>query len=202
MRISADQETFFGRVFGRATVAIAASATAGGAPVTGVRDLVPIAVPFESIDAHMGSDNPATFTFGGESSTPQQGMFWLVNLANDSGVGADTYADWIRDGYPGEVDVGNIMAGTGMKAALKAALEDRINEHPSVIVPLFDFAEASGGNKTYHVVGFAEFVITSQDFTGSDKSITGYFTTGALVDGETGGTPPLDYGIEAIRLKG
>lgn len=206
VRVSADQATFFGRVFGRATVAISASATAGGAPVTGVRDLVPIAIPFSSIEAHTGSGNPETFVFGREDSEhdddAQGGMFWLVNLSNESGVGEDTYGDWIEHGYPGVVSVGDIMAGTGMKAGLKSDLKERMEEHPRVIVPLYDFAEASGGNKTYHVVGFAEFVITAVNFTGSDKSISGYFTTGTLVDGETGGSPPLDYGIEAVRLKG
>ncbi|MDP1808144.1 MAG: pilus assembly protein TadG-related protein [Actinomycetota bacterium] len=203
VRLSADQATFFGRVLGRATVAIAASATAGGAPVTGVRDLVPIAIPFSSIAAHTGSDHPAAFNFGQEGSDPSQGgIFWLVNLSNDSGVGESTYGEWIENGYPAVVSVGNIMAGTGIMAGLKAELQDRIDERPHVIVPLYDFAEASGGNKNYHVVGFAEFVITAVDFSGSDKTVSGYFTTGTLVDGETGGTPPLDYGIQAVRLKG
>jgi len=203
VRVNAGQATFFGKVFGRSSVTIGASATAGGAPVTGVKDLVPIAVPFSAIGGHVGSGHPATFNFGQDGSNPaSSGMFWLVNLSNQSGVGESTYAEWIEDGYPGVVSVGNIMAGTGMKAGLKSALKERMEEHPHVLVPLYDFAETSGGNKNYHVVGFAEFVITGYNFQGSNKNISGYFTTGTLVDGETGGPPPLDYGINAVRLKG
>lgn len=201
-RVNSDQATFFGKVFGRSSVTISAAATAGGAPVTGVRDIVPIAVPFSAIEGHVGSGSPATFNFGQDGSNPAQGgMFWLVNLSDHSGVGESTYREWIEEGYPGVVSVGNIMAGTGMMAGLKSALKERKEEHPNVLVPLYDFAETSGGNKNYHVVGFAEFVITGYNFQGSDKNVSGYFTTGTLVDGETGGPPPLDYGISAVRLK-
>ena len=203
VRINANQATFFGRVFGQATVAISAAATAGGAPVTGVGDLVPIAVPFSGIGSHVGSEHPATFNFGQDgSNSASEGMFWLVNFTNDQGVGESTYSEWIEHGYQDVVNVGDIMGGTGMKAGLKSALKERMEEHPNVIVPLYDFTETSGGNKNYHVVGFAEFVITGYNFTGSNKNVRGYFTTGTLVDGETGGPPPLDYGINTVRLKG
>ncbi len=202
VRIQAVQRTFFGAVFGRTSAVIHASALAGFAPVSSVRDTVPIIVPWQAIGDHVGSEHEATFGIGQDNSDAgQKGFFWLANFS-DEGVGTPVFADWIINGYPEPVEVGNVGAGEGMKAALDAALAQRMATDPSVIVPLYDFTEASGGNKNYHVVGFAEFVITGFNFQGGDKNIRGYFTTGTLVDGETTVQPPRDYGINAVRLKG
>lgn len=202
VQIQATQRTFFGGVFGRSSAVIHASAVAGFAPVSSVRDTVPIVVPWQAIQDHTGPENEATFDIGQDNSdSAQKGFFWLANFTG-SGVGTPVFADWIINGYPEPVEVGSVGAGEGMKAALDAAIDQRMATDPSVIVPLYDFTETSGGNKSYHVVGFAEFVITGFNFQGGDKNIRGYFTNGTLVDGETTVRPPRDYGINAIRLKG
>lgn len=204
VRVDVDQATFFGRIFGRSSVAIHASATAGASSVTTLSDVIPVAVPFSLIEGHVGESNPGTFDFGQEGSdSHERGLFWLVNLSNEGNVGESTYADWIEHGYPGDVGVGNILGGTGIRAGLKAALKNRMEARPHVIVPLYDFAETTGGNRDFHVVGYAEFVITGVDFQGNNKNISGYFTTGTLVDGGTTGPPPeVDYGVKVVRLKG
>lgn len=196
------QPTFFGVVFGRSSVPIAAAATAGYGAISSTRDTVPFIVPFQSITDHIGEGHETSYNIGQDNSnSAAENFWWLVNFTGDSGVGESTYADWIIDGYPDPVALGMTGAGTGVKAALKDALEQRMASDPSVLVPLYDFTEAGGGNKNFHVVGFAEFVITGFVFTGNNKNFRGYFTTGTVVDGETSGTPQVDYGVNAVRLK-
>lgn len=195
------QATFFAKLFGISTVQVAAASTAGGDLATTVNSgVVPIIVPYQSITDHVGSENATTFNLAGETNSPQQGFFWLVNFSSQ-GAGTPEYEEWIKNGYPYPVTVGNTANGEGMKAALKEALEVRMAENPKLILPLYDYTEATGGSKTYHIVGFAEFVITGFDLTGSPKTITGYFTTGDVVDGVSGGEQtPRDYGIVVVRL--
>lgn len=193
--------TFFASLFGVNAVQVGASATAGGSLVTTVNSgVVPIIVPFQQISGHVGSGNPFTFNLGSDNSQAGQGFFWLINFSN-SEAGTPDYADWIEQGYPNPVSIGDTASGNGMKAALKEALQQRMSSQPKLIVPLYDLAEAAGDSKTYHVVGFAEFVITGFNLNGNPKTISGYFTTGDLVNGLAGGGgTPKNYGIVVISL--
>ena len=136
-----------------------------------------------------------------EASTAgaQLGFFWLTDF-NQGSQGTQDFADWIINGYPGAVGVGDLANGTGTRAALKSAMATRIATDPSVILPLYDRTENGGSNGTYHVVGFAEFVITDFEFTGNPKSVTGYFTNGTVTPGAPGGPEAIDYGVRAIWL--
>lgn len=194
------QPTFFAVLFGRSSFQVAASATASTELATTVEDgIVPIIVPFQLIEGHVGSSNTATFNLASEGDDPRQGFFWLVNLGG-GGAGTPEYAEWIEHGYPNPVSVGDFASGDGIKAALKDALEERMETNPKMIVPLYDSTEASGGAKDYHVAGFAEFVITDFNLTGNPKTISGYFTTGDVVTGFSGGQQGEDHGIDDVRL--
>lgn len=130
----------------------------------------------------------------------QKGFFWLADLNAGSG-GTPDYADWIENGYPKKVGIGNLANGEGIKAALKTALANRISYDPKVVLPVYDYTERGGSPGAYHVVGFAEFVLGSFDFNGSPKTITGYFTDGTVAAGAGGGPPPAaDFGIRTIWL--
>ena len=187
-----NKTTFFGGILNRNTVLVAAASTAGGGLATTVNSgIVPINIPYQLIEGHVGSSNPITI----DVTTGN----WLVNFSGST-VGTPEYDDWFRNGYPNPVTVGDVAKGEGMKAALKAALEARMASNPNLIVPLSDQTE-SAGSDTWHVVGFAEFVITGFSLTGNPKTITGYFTTGNVVDGSSGGSgQPKDYGIVIIKL--
>lgn len=187
-----NKTTFFGGILNRNTVLVAAASTAGGGLATTVNSgIIPINVPYQLIEGHIGSSNPITM----DVTTGN----WLVNFS-EGAVGTPEYDDWFRNGYPDPVSVGDIAKGEGMKAALKDALEARMASNPNLIVPLSDQSEA-GSSDTFHVVGFAEFVITDFSLTGNPKTITGYFTTGDVVDGSSSGSgQPLDYGIVIIKL--
>jgi Flp pilus assembly protein TadG len=114
--------------------------------------------------------------------------------------------------------------GTGPGVPGKGGCEDVINElidnRTPVSIPIFDDAKENGGNATYHVTGFAAFVITGYHIPsfsksgdraswltdtspckGDDKCIYGYYTQ-ALVDwnGSFGSTPGL--GASVIKTIG
>jgi uncharacterized repeat protein (TIGR01451 family) len=130
----------------------------------------------------------------------QKGFFWLSDFDAQSG-GTPDYAYWIENGYPREVGVGSTANGEGVRSALKAAMDARLASDPSVVLPIYDYTEGGGSPGTYHVVGFAEFVLTSFDLSGSPKSVTGYFTDGTVAAGAGGGTlPDVDFGIKAVWL--
>jgi hypothetical protein len=73
---------------------------------------------------------------------------------------------------------------------------------PKVILPVYDATENMGSNGEYHVIGFAEFIITGVNFQGNPKTISGYFTTGrvAVSAGGGGGTSGADFGIRTVWL--
>ncbi|MDI6689327.1 MAG: hypothetical protein QME54_02770 [Actinomycetota bacterium] len=72
---------------------------------------------------------------------------------------------------------------------------------PSVVLPLYDYTKGGGSPGEYHIVGFAEFVVTDFDFKGNPKTITGYFTNGAVTTGAGGEEkPPYDFGICVVWL--
>lgn len=133
-----------------------------------------------------------------DTSGPQLGFFWLTDFDAGSG-GTPDFLDWIISGYPDPVALGDLANGTGVHASLKSAMETRIAADPSVVLPLYSYTEGSGHGGEYHVVGFAEFVITGFSFTGNPKQVTGYFTNGTVTPGAGGGNP-VDHGVMAIWL--
>jgi uncharacterized repeat protein (TIGR01451 family) len=131
---------------------------------------------------------------------PQKGFFWLC----DFNAGSSTTPEldsWIRNGYPEEVSIGFVANGEGVRASLKDALGARQAHDPKVVLPLYNYTEDQGNNGKYHVVGFAEFMITGFSLNGQPKNISGYFTNGTVTAGSADGTPPDDeFGVQVIWL--
>lgn len=135
-------------------------------------------------------------TTGGSA---QKGYFWLCNFDSGSG-GIPDYDKWIRNGFPEYVYAGSIANGVGVKASLKDALNWRKGFDASVIVPVYSYTEGGGSPGKYHVIGFAEFVITDFNFSGNPKTITGYFTSGTVVSGVPGPAPDGYFGVDVVWL--
>ncbi|MEW6189908.1 MAG: Tad domain-containing protein [Actinomycetota bacterium] len=134
------------------------------------------------------------------SGSAQKGYFWLCDF-DTGGGGTPDFDDWIRHGYPEEVSIGFVANGEGVRAALKDALSWRKEHDPSVVLPLYDYTKGGGSPGKYHIVGFAEFVITNFDLKGNPKTINGYFTNGTVTTGAGGEEkPPYDFGIFAVWL--
>jgi hypothetical protein len=114
--------------------------------------------------------------------------------------------------------------GTGVSAACKAALQAAWSNHPTELyMPVYDGdAWGTGSSGTYHLKGFAAFVLTGYDLPGlnatswlsgksgvgngyckgNDKCIYGYFTRALLPAGsDIGGTEGLP-GVSVIKLIG
>jgi hypothetical protein len=76
-------------------------------------------------------------------------------------------------------------------------LNDLISSGDPVIVLVFDDATGHGSNYSYHVAGYAEFVLTDYSLTGSSKAIYGRFnrwvtlSDGVDVDEASNGQPTL-----------
>ncbi len=176
--------------------------------VNGLADGGSVVYTFGATSSNGQSDNTAyadvegetkTLSAGTQGGAAQRGYFWLCDLDRGD-AGLPPYDAWIRGGYPEEVSVGSIANGTGMKTALKDAVEFRMGDDPKIILPLFDYTEGGGHGGEYHVVGFAEFVITGFNFSGTNKSMTGYFTSGTVATGSSDGSPPTDHGVKVIWL--
>jgi len=155
-----------------------------------------------------GMNNTAYLTTSASSKTQtastsgsaQKGYFWLCDFDAGSG-GTPDFDDWIRHGYPEEVSIGFVANGEGVRAALKDALGWRKEHDPSVVLPLYDYTKGGGSPGKYHIVGFAEFVVTDFDLKGNPKTINGYFTNGTVTTGAGGEEkPPYDFGIFAVWL--
>ncbi|MHB8841736.1 MAG: pilus assembly protein TadG-related protein [Candidatus Aquicultor sp.] len=148
--------------------------------------------------AYLTTDNGKTQS-ASTGGSAQRGYFWLCDF-NDGNSGVPQFDAWIRDGYPEYVYAGDVANGTGMKDSLKAALEWRKGTKPKIIVPVYSYTEGGGSPGKYHVVGFAEFVMTGMDFSGNPKTVSGYFTDGTVVKGVPGPSPEAYYGIDTIWL--
>jgi len=149
--------------------------------------------------AYVTTSSNGKTTSASSGGGAQKGYFWLCDFDAGSG-GVPDYDKWIRKGFPGYVYAGSIANGTGVKASLKDALSWRKGFDSSVIVPVYSYTEGGGSPGKYHVIGFAEFVITSFDFSGKPKTITGYFTDGTVVDGVPGPAPDGYFGIDTVWL--
>lgn len=134
------------------------------------------------------------------SQHPQKGFFWLCDF-NTGSSGTPELDDWIRYGYPEEVSIGFVTNGEGVRVSLKDALNARKTRDPKVVLPLYNYTQDQGNTGKYHIVGFAEFMITRFTLNGQPKSISGYFTDGTVTTGSVNGThPDDDFGIMVIWL--
>ncbi len=116
---------------------------------------------------------------------------------------------WLDDPAPADcqttVDAGGVYddkTGVGTPGACKSALLDAWTTKSIIYLPIYDGVSGVGGNGTYHLAGFAAFVITGYQLpgakkkswitgndycSGSDKCVYGFFTQGLLPGGAIGG---------------
>lgn len=198
------REVYFSGLVGKRTAQVTAKSTAMMGAASGVSKLVPFIVPLEKVPDYTGESKTGTFELGedrptDQSNKAQMGYFWLCNFDNGSG-GVPDYDRWIRNGFPEYVYVGDMANGVGVKASLKDALLWRKGNDPEIVLPVYSDTSRGGSVGKYHVVGFAEFVITGFDFTGQPKTISGYFTGGTTVSGVPGSKPNAYFGIDTIWL--
>jgi Flp pilus assembly protein TadG len=166
---------YFGAVLGLSQSPVSARGTAGLVPTGGVTGAMPI-----------GLDSRTTYTFGQQVMLMQgdvnsrwgPGNWGALALG---GGGASNFASNVSDGYPGEINLGDLLTTeTGkMTGQVRGSFSDRISsaavidpggtftnhalDNPRVVtVPIVNFAGVSG-NSQVPVTGFAEVWLQSID---------------------------------------
>jgi hypothetical protein len=118
------------------------------------------------------------------------------------GPGGDTLGDWIENGYGSALPSNNWYdVKTGVTVGpIKHALDDAANARRALFFPVFDIAD--GVNQSFHVIGWAAFLIDvgGVDWGSKDKKLTGHFVSVTRADlqydgGTAGGT---DFGVPLI----
>ncbi len=183
--------TFFAGIVGLPTMTAAAQATASLDYLSGADNMLPIAV----YDYDFPYDTPITlWDDGAEAPGSLQWLDW-----DGGGGGGTELADNIMGpGNSGDINIGDLIppkTGVVGSAQVRDALDWWITSGDSFTVPLYDMVVDVGGNSRWRISGFARFVMTSYDFGGAPKSVTGYFIR-YVTPGSGGGTG----GIRTIRL--
>jgi Flp pilus assembly protein TadG len=208
VRLKKSVSGFFTGAIGLSGVLSAsASSVAGLSPANAAGLVAPIAVSLANActPTVVPSCYGVTTTFSFDSSG-----YALLDLQQVStsgpivggNVSTSIYCDWIKDGYPATLP-SNAWYGAegdnGYKNGIKNCWPD--DGTTVLLVPVYDMKDAI--TDSYHVVGFAAFVIdpggvkwTGNQGTGN-HTLTGHFTT--FVAGGVGGGGQ-SFGVYAVTL--
>jgi hypothetical protein len=156
-----------------------------------------------------GPDGILEATIYPDRTTP--GNFGLLSLTNSKTASATAYDSWITNG-PNATDLATFGAsglqapqtmygGPGLKATEDKPLNSIIGR-PSVM-PIYDSYSSSGGNTTYHIVGFVGAMVVAVDLNAKDKYVTiqlmPVVDPTATAGGTTSGTQFIYRGISLTR---
>jgi len=208
---------FFAKLFGVNTVNVKGRATARAWNVAEVTGVAPITVNYKHpllnctraarprCNPNFGTPTTLTLedihTSGGKDAA---GSFGLINLdQNDPNPGANTLADWLLNGYPGYLPLGNYESATGASfnnGQFTSALDQQIGHE--LLFPVYRLLRGPGGNAIYDIIGWVGFVIERYTTSGSDGVIYGAFSR-YVADGipsEHGGGSAEGLGVHKIEL--
>ena len=193
---------FFAGIIGIDSVTVHATATA----MAGVIDEPRFVAPFGVDETHpflAGEvwDTETTLELGKIGP----GAFRILNIdGSHGGLGPGTLADWIMNGYSGDMPLGWYYSDPGAKynsGQVKDALDTMLGKE--LLFPVYRATTGSGSGFEYEVVGWTGFVIDSYHFQGSkDATITGHFTE-IIWEGISGSEEDAeDYGARTVSLTG
>jgi len=132
------------------------------------------------------------------------GAFSLLNLDSlvDGGnIGAQTLAEWLRNGYDGQLPLGNYRSAPSAdfnSGHFRSAINQVLGTE--LLFPVYRSVVEGGSQAEFEIVAWVGFVPTSFSGGGSRGTINGYFTQviwQGLAD-ETGTVP--DTGVRVISL--
>ena len=208
---------FFAKIFGMRSVNVGATATARSEAVSQARYVAPITVHYKHplLNCSGGGNNiTCNPTFGVQTTLDLEdlhapgngsgsGAFGLINLDQNSGgnVGAGTLADWLANGFPDYLGLGQYNSAPSANfnnsqflTSLNAVLGKQ------VLFPVYRVLKGPGSNALYDIIGWVGFVITSYDTSGSTGTITGHFTT-YIADGvQVTSCGCADLGVHKVEL--
>jgi len=193
---------FFGPVIGMGSMELSATAiaklTGGVQTIRGTGNLMPFAV----WEGDVGLPGQIMIIYPSQLIVP--GNFGLLNLDGGS-CSASELAEWILDGYPGEVtidpDLGYIWidGSPGIKVSLKDEIETRIGM--MVFVCVYDEVTGQGSNANFRIVQFLALTITQVKLTGGSKYVKARVERLVSIPNcETGGSS--DSNVVKVHLAG
>lgn len=209
VKVSSDQPGFFSKVFGIKTVTVGAKAAARAYKPYEARFLAPIVVN----KLHPMLSGPSCPCFGPDNQTtlPLQrlvdapGAFDMLNLdaTANGAVGTSTLASWIDSGFDQYLPLGGYYSDPGAKFNsndVDDALTAKIGD--VLLFPVYDTLTGTGSNAEYHIIGWVGFHLLDFSASGSNGSLTGYFTSTIWdgLDALPGGTPGPDLGVRSVEL--
>ena len=120
---------------------------------------------------------------------------WGVLDFNGGSNSSSETADWVINGYPESLEVGDVVTGTTGAISNSIGIDAMIGK--SVLVALYDSATGTGSSAQFRISGFTRAVLVAARLTGSaaSRSLTVRFQTG-IVDRATASVGDgVDFGL-------
>ena len=182
VQLTRPAEGFFAKLFGVNSVTVGSKATARATVMSEAKYVAPIGVNLahpklkgSALCPCFGGGNTTTLPLG---KTGVPGGFDVINIdSSHGGTGPSTLAGWILKGLDAYMPLGEYYSDAGAKwnsAQIGNALDSRIGTE--LLFPVYDIVVGNGSNAQYHVVGWVGFHLTGHQESGSDGTITGWFT--------------------------
>ena len=224
-----DSPLYFARVMDKESTPVGARAKAIVASPVGVNNLVPWGAsipPDVDWKDWLSYGDDKILKFGADD--PNEGNFYALNLSDEPvhGGGASEYLEYIRNGYPGAIEVGDeIWTRTGNIVVTKTATEDRagpvetwspiedlayydeegdlvLNRSSGqfVVVPVIYELIDPTGQELVEILAFAPFILTEIRGSGGHTEIVGQFIDQALIITSGGVSAVESSGLRVVRL--
>jgi Flp pilus assembly protein TadG len=213
VRATRQAPSFFASIFSIGNVTVHAQAAARA----GVPEQVDGAAPIVVSEHHPMLSGPGCPCFHVETTIPlakdgAPGAFGMVDFNNGGSNGNPDLADWIQNGFPGELPLGLYDSDPGAKFnsdTLTAALNARLGTE--LLFPVFDTLTGTGSNAQYDVIGWVAFHLDcfglqtdTTDCTnqsGNSQTLTGYFTRAIWKGIQSQSNEHLpDFGLYTVSL--
>jgi hypothetical protein len=206
VRASEDAPVFFARLVGIDGVTVKAHARAQAFPLLRGANVIPIGVSAANPTLACGDRcfGDRVILAYDRSTVGAPGAFAFLDLSNTQGAAVEkVVADWVRDGYPDEVPLGNYDSEPGNRwdsGPVADALDAIVAAHATVLFPVYASVSGTGANAQYRIVGFAGFELEAwtTHLQGTESSITGHFVS--YIRRGASGPPALYFGAKSIRL--
>ena len=219
VKVSRPAPGFFSKLFGIRSVTTGATATAKSEVIAQARYVAPVTVHYKHplLNCKGPAANPnCNPTFGVTTTLDLEdlhqsgggsgsGAFGLINLnyGDPTGnVGAGTLANWLQYGDDQYLPLGKYYSAPSANfnnSQFLSALDAVLGKE--VLFPVYRLLTGPGSNAQYDIIGWVGFVITSYSTSGSNGTLTGYFSR-YIADGVQagGGNPGPDFGAHKVEL--
>ena len=217
--ISQSVPLYIAPVIGIDHIDLSRSATAQISPTLKTSHMVPLSITEEYLSDAIasGETRHLELKLGASNHDVHAGAFGAIDLDGSMSGGAQVYADWLANGYEGDLYVGQqlpVEPGNMSNPTMTAftarynscthggcTINDYVEDCPRVvIVPVITYVNAH----TVTIKGFAAFIIEDCAGQGHNSIITGSFIkelpvngTGSLDDGLGS---DVDFGVYSITL--